>query len=102
MIYSALLARGNQSGGGEVTIFTAPASLVTVVRTIAIYAYGLTTEARVGVTGIATMADLINSTGHPLGEVFNGRWVLNAGDEVYVNFVTSGGEYYVSGYLLTP
>ena len=101
-IYSVLLGRGNQGAAGIFPVFTAPAVGVIVVRSIALLLYNGTTAGQIYSTAGAALAYLNGVGGTTTYQLYNGRWVLTPSDQINIQLVGGGGQWFISGYDLSP
>lgn len=100
-IYSKQLATGSATGGAFHVVFTAPADVTTVIRTITVFSETLGSDA---LTVKHSSGAIIFATGAALASTsyaIDGRWVLNPGETISCASGASTFTYFISGYELS-
>jgi len=108
-VYSRKFAEAPAFTGGPTLLYTVPAGFLAVVRTISIVwgdvvVSGLDAWVQTGaLTKLCrqTYAAAISSTTIGGAAVFDGRWVLNAGDTLSAQTAAGTCDIFVAGYELT-
>lgn len=100
-IYSKRLAAGAQASGTNSVVYTVPSDTTTVIRTISLTPTGTgTTEMLCNLNGVAIIFGGVGSAQY-ISTITNLRAVLNAGDEIQMQSLEGGFEYFLSGYELS-
>lgn len=99
-IYSKKLAAGFLASGSNVVVFTAPAGVTTVVRCIT--AFSEASGSSQLIMRLVAIADFFAANATFIEESFlwDGRLVLDPGDELEVQTIGGGWGYTISGYEL--
>lgn len=99
-IYSTQLAAGTQAAGTTTVVYTVPAGATVVVRDISVGAQSAPANfVAINVAGVAEIAAFDAITQY-LTAHWEGRVVLNAGQEINVDAITGTWTYIISGYVL--
>lgn len=101
-VYSTRLFLGNVAAASSVTLYTAPAGYTVVIRDISFIPFGGSTpwEVTIGINGTFFYQE--ESASAPALFHWEGRAVMNPGDEITCNTNTGGLDGQISGYLLDP
>lgn len=99
-IYSTRLFLGSVAAGSSVTLYTAPAGSVVIIRSIDFIPFGGSTpwEVTIGING--TFFFQAESATAPAAFHWEGRQVMNPGDTITCNTNTGGLDGAISGYVL--
>lgn len=109
-VFSTKLFEAPAFSGGPVTQYICPMTFRTVVRTISIVFGNVTisgmdawvqTQSLTKLCRAVYFTTLSNPTNNGGTMVFNGRWVLDPGDELQTQTVAGTVDFYASGYQLT-
>lgn len=101
--YSTKFFAGPYTGaGGPQTVYTVPTGFVVVVRDIEFFSSNADSfNVQGGPPGSTAVIWLSRLSSAGTWAQWGGRSVLNAGDVITVYSGSTGGQFYVSGYLLS-
>lgn len=99
-IYSTKLAAGSVNAGSNVNVLTVPAGQVAVIRSITCADVLAVAGLIIATVGGIWIASFQGSAVQYLAYYWEGRHVLEGGDVLNFDAITSDWTYYVSGYLL--
>ena len=101
-VYSTKLAAGSINAGSNANVYTVPVGVVTVIRSIQVADLLALAGILLVTQGGIWIASFFGSAVQYTSYYWEGRAVLDAGDVINVDAISSNWTYRISGYELGP